>query len=384
MPSITNRKINKEQGQLATKKLHTETSKLNPSALLTFYEIDISELLFDRGFIIETDDAGRNAAQERRSIFRFHNNISLTHSDIIWQGNQYIALPIKGEGFTYTGVGTLPTPKITLSTNEEGIEALSLLKCQIEVLGEIVGAKVTRIKTFLKHIDKVNFLYDEQNNEYGIQPPDDYDPDPNVEFPREVFYIERKVADNKYVLEFELASILDVENVKLPGRTVYANRCLWNYRGQGCCYEFPSIWGRKSPLHNDVPDSFMGKNGIAPPVATITDHTFKQELGIDYTQLNGQQLLVYDKGKWDKTKTYLKKEYVFLTKNNINYYYVAKKNVPSNTPPPNNEYWIPEQCSKSIFACQLRYGRVEIGDNGQYISEQALPFGGFPGADKLG
>ena len=36
-------------------------------------------------------------------------------------------------------------------------------------------------------------------------------------------------------------------------------------------------------------------------------------------------------------------------------------------PPPNGQYWIADQCSKSVKGCKTRFG------------ENALPFGGFYG-----
>ena len=41
--------------------------------------------------------------------------------------------------------------------------------------------------------------------------------------------------------------------------------------------------------------------------------------------------------------------------------------MPINIPPPNGQYWIADQCSKSIQGCKIRFG------------ENPLPFGGFYG-----
>ena len=55
--------------------------------------------------------------------------------------------------------GGLPTPKISMSTDssEENIEKLSIIRRLSREYGDIIGSKVTRIRTFLKYLDRVNF-----------------------------------------------------------------------------------------------------------------------------------------------------------------------------------------------------------------------------------
>ena len=72
---------------------------------------------------------------------------------------------------------------------------------------DIVGAKFVRIRTLVKFIDAVNFA----NNTNATA-------DPNAEFPREVYYIDRKSAENRDVVTFELASVSDLAGIRLPKR----------------------------------------------------------------------------------------------------------------------------------------------------------------------
>lgn len=73
----------------------------------------------------------------------------------------------------------------------------------------------------------------------------DYDPtsarinqsaDPNQHFPDDVWYVERKVSENRYVVEWELSSAFDLQGVVLPARQVVQNSCAWQYRGPECGY----------------------------------------------------------------------------------------------------------------------------------------------------
>jgi len=43
-------------------------------------------------------------------------------------------------------------------------------------------------------------------------------PDPNAEFPREVYGVDRKSAENREVVEFELAAPTDLAGIRIPGR----------------------------------------------------------------------------------------------------------------------------------------------------------------------
>jgi len=60
-------------------------------------------------------------------------------------------------------------------------------------------------------------------------------PDPFSEFPREVFFVDRKSAENRDVVEFEMASAFDMAGVRAPKRQCIT-RCQWVYRGEGCGY----------------------------------------------------------------------------------------------------------------------------------------------------
>ena len=60
--------------------------------------------------------------------------------------------------------------------------------------------------------------------------------DPNSHLNDEEWYISQKTTENAQVVEFELASPIDLEGVMIPGRPIQANLCWWRYRGEGCGY----------------------------------------------------------------------------------------------------------------------------------------------------
>lgn len=332
--------ITKSQAQTSIKNVNIELLSLNPSTLISLFEIDVGDLLDDAGISVDSSER----------IFRFHNNIKITDSSIWFKGLQYTAVPIQDSGWSMNSKGTLPTPKLALSVSQEGIPILALFKAQLKRLNDLSGAKVTRIRTFAKFLDSINF----PNN----TSPDNFSSDNKAELPRDIFYVDRKSAENKSVIEFELASILDIENLKLPGRSVFANRCPFTYRGEGCGYEIEE--NRVEAIHGD---STTGMSLLAAASAVAND---KDELISDIVFPDK----ITEIGKYDSTKSYLKGNSVWIEKDSIKYRFVAKVDSPG-TGPPNLNFWEPDRCSKSIRGCKLRFGDV-------------LPGGFFPGVNKIG
>lgn len=349
--------MDKGQAESSIKKINTDLSDLNPSTLITLFEIDISDIAFDKGIITSPDNSNEN---ER--IFRFHNNIPYLGQNIIWRGKSYSSLPIKAEGFDISSKGTLPTPRLFISVNEDSVPMLSLLKVQLSKLGDLIGAKITRVRTFYKYLDAINYAEGNPSE------------DPNAELPRDVYYIDRKSNENKTNIEYELASILDVEGIQLPARIVVSNRCPYQYRGEGCLYE--AAGNRVAAVHGSI----AKMPSDAPPVATERGDLIKDLLpGVS----------LFKRGKWARNTVYTVGQYVYVEKDGVKYYFVAKSTVPENTAPPDGRYWIADACSKQVEnGCKYRWG---INSNNQASPGRAngnphngtLPFGGFPASNRV-
>jgi lambda family phage minor tail protein L len=176
------------------------------------------------GAIIELFELELNAAQHGvNETYRFHAGVNAdSNQNIVWAGEEYLRFPIEAEGFEYNGQGQLPRPKLRVSNIFGTITALLLT-----LPSGIEGAKVTRIRTLARYIDGVNFPGG--TNPYGT-------PDPTAEFPREVFYIDRKAVETRDVIEFELAAVFDLIGVRAPKRQCVSNICQWEYRGPECGY----------------------------------------------------------------------------------------------------------------------------------------------------
>ena len=175
-------------------------------------------------------------------IKKFHAG-KIIDKDIVFNGFTYTCLPIEADGFESKGDGTLARPRLVVG-NPDGI-----ISDMIKRQDDMVGNQFKRIRIFLKFLDAVNFP--ENDNPFGT-------PDPDARFDDDIYIFNRKVSENKYYVEFELISPLEVENYKLPARLMIANYCPWRYRGIGCRYgqryddkgpetalKDPENWGKK-------------------------------------------------------------------------------------------------------------------------------------------
>ena len=176
------------------------------------------------GAIIELFELELNATQHGvNETYRFHAGVNADDSQsIIWASNEYLRFPIDAEGFEYSGQGQLPRPKLRVSNIFGTITAIILT-----LPNGLEGAKVTRIRTLARYIDGTNFPGG--TNPYGT-------PDPTAEFPREIYYVDRKVIETRDIIEFELAAVFDLIGVRAPKRQCVSNVCQWKYRGPECGY----------------------------------------------------------------------------------------------------------------------------------------------------
>ena len=373
--------MNKSQAQASIKKIAGESLKLDPSALITLYEIDVSEIA--NNITLE-----KTAVQVGSEPFRFHNMNNLKGLSLKFQNNNYISFPIQAEGFEMNSAGALPTPTLTI-TSVEGLEetgTFSLLKSNFIHLENFIGAKVTRVRTFAKFLDA------DQNGDTieGVGA----EADDKAEFPRDTFFIERKSNENKYSVQFELSSIFDLENLKLPSRTVYASRCPWRYRGEGCCYEYKEKLN--GPTTGDDQSGIFGATDhlpdFAPPVANGNDELISGNVtGSNGSALYSPQALNnvtganQFSGLYRTGINYTTGDTVFIERNDIKYYFVSKTGTFSNIVPPHSTYWEPDQCSKTLQGCKLRWGTAGLAYTGDGsnsgIANEYLPFGGFPGTN---
>jgi len=200
----------------------SDIQTLAPGALVDLFELDASAL----GGVVT----------------RFHAGVNALGSDVVWDGDTYTRFPIEAEGFEWNGQGTIPRPKIRAANANGLIGALA------RELQDLVGAKLTRRRTFVKYLDAVNFPG-------GVNPT----ADPNCGFPDEVWFVDRKSAENGLYVERELSAAFDVAGVALPRRQCIQNVCTWRYRSAECGYTGGAVADKNDVATTDPAKDACGK-----------------------------------------------------------------------------------------------------------------------------
>ena len=183
-----------------TAPVFSDIQKVNPSSIIELFKLELKE--------------GLNYATGNPSgvttIHRFHSGSNLdAYGNIVWNSEAYLRFPVEATGFAFQR-GQLPRPTITISNmGTPSISALLLAANAFTAGNDLTGAKVTRIRTMARFVDAANFSG--AINPFGT-------PDPDAEFPREVYYIDRKSAENREVVQFELAAIFDMAGIRAPKR----------------------------------------------------------------------------------------------------------------------------------------------------------------------
>ena len=185
-----------------------ELNKINPSSVIELFELELTV-----GLHIPTGNPNN-----LDTVFRFHAGANLNNfGQIIFNGNSYQRVAVKVEGFEDTSKGTIPRPTLTFS-NLGGITKDTTVMTMSDFLNvvntvtpgnDLLNAKVTRLLPLASALDNANFVGD---NPFGTPSTD--------RLQDRIYYIDRKAVENRQIVQFELVSVLDMQNKKIPARIV--------------------------------------------------------------------------------------------------------------------------------------------------------------------
>lgn len=260
---------------MGNEKIIAEGALLQPSALVSFFVIDATEL--------------------GGGVLHLTPFVSGTATSIFWQGVEFNAYPIEFDGHELRGQGTMPRPRLRLGNLLGTISALCIN------YGNLIGATVTRRRTFAKYLDGMPGA------------------DPLAALPDDIFEIDRKSSEDRNTVEFELASALEVDGVFLPRRQVMSGTCGFIYRSPEC--------------------GFTGNMAVAnkEDVRFLADQTFR--------------------GEWAAGTTYVHKDVVWrqITRRAKRFYFAKLIGGNVDKQPPNSTYWGEDLCSLRLTGCGLRF-----------------------------
>lgn len=321
---------------------------IEPSAILEFYEL-----------YYDSDS----------EPFRFHAGTNNLDKNIIWNGKEYYASAIEVEGFEVNIANRLPRPKITASNVDY------ILSNILRQFSDFRYAKFVRIKTFLKHIDEENF--DDGINPFGVSDALSY-------ISKETYLVSQKLVENKNLIQFELITPFDLQNLQTATRAIYGRYCFWQYRGSGCNYQGDLVCKEDDSDFSVSPDRSSG-NYIRDEFGAFKNKTFESTIA---------------QFKWNPKSNYNIGQIVFVENIDLNglkdpprtWFVCILSHNASEFITPNKSpfHWEKDGCSKTIAACQKRFKSLKYINSKGYsafndseVNNGVMPFGGFPGTDKF-
>lgn len=345
-------------------------------------------------------------------LFSEFNAVNVDGS-ILFDGNTYDPFPIEMTGVEYNADGAQNRPKLVLA-NIVSLLSSGLLGSDF-AMDDLVGARVTKRTTFDKYTGAVT----------------------PYEFPKQVYIIDRILSKNNILVELELASPFDLQNVRIPNRVVVGKYCPWTYKDhiiggedeRSACY-----WNPKTTIHNPEGDDywfFFTKDDealINETQLSTVDTFYKGSYSSATTYTQGQVVLhngYYWQAKdfsqsnvvpgdtnelfWQKVRPFSvwssdSSIRVYSTNSSIpedsSYVYhddvvwrCVKQHTKSIEPGTSTRYWrVADVCGKQVASCKARYQALPfdtlhtgINTRPHYTKneDQTLPFGGFPGSRKF-
>tara|TARA_R100000234_G_scaffold65725_1_gene40131 strand:- start:7355 stop:7984 length:630 start_codon:yes stop_codon:yes gene_type:complete len=192
----------------------SELNKINPSSVIELFELELTV-----GLHVPSGNPNN-----LDTVFRFHAGANLNNFGMIrYLGQDYQRVAVKVEGFEDTSTGTIPRPTLTFS-NLGGITKDTTVMTMSDFLAivntttpgnDLLDAKVTRLVPLASALDNHNFPpigNAQPTNPFGTPSTD--------RLQDRVYYIDRKAVENRQIVQFELVSVLDMQNKKIPKRIV--------------------------------------------------------------------------------------------------------------------------------------------------------------------
>lgn len=140
------------------------------------------------------------------NIFFFTKEVNPDGTFIVYGGETYTFIDIEADGFLVSSDGAQPKPILRLAVIDP------IIRAAVRIYNDLLGARLTRIRTFRKHLD---------NGE---------EPDGGAQFGGNLFILDHKQIENNTYIEWLMATPLDHRELKLPKRLVNKRHCDHRYR----------------------------------------------------------------------------------------------------------------------------------------------------------
>lgn len=195
-----------------------ELNKINPSSYIELFELNLTVGLH----------IAEGNPQNLPTIYRFHAGANLNNfGEIKYRTNSYQRIFVDMQGFEKQSTGTIARPVITFSNlgglvynDETGLiitmSDFLFLVNQVTPNNDLVGAKVTRKMPLASSLDDSNFINNSNPFNTGIDTTEGLED----RLKDEIFVIDRKAAESRTSIQFELTAAHDLENLEIPKRVI--------------------------------------------------------------------------------------------------------------------------------------------------------------------
>jgi lambda family phage minor tail protein L len=280
-----------------------------------------------------------NTVDNPNAFIAFHGG-SVYNKGIVWQGVEYLPIPVETDGFEVNANGQLARPKMRISNKDYFATDLLINNDDLQF------AKIIRKRTFVKYLDDVNF---DGGNPWSQA-------DAAAELSNDTFVVGQKTAENKTFIELELTSPLDLENFEINNRLIMSRYCSWHYRGNGCNY-------RGIPIATEEGEKLV----VDDPEEWFTDQANKSwssqasYISGKAVYIENQKVIVSDPASPLSTG-FAKIWYVCQSGHNSSI---------STIPDKNPSLWKRDGCNKKLDGCKLRFGKGAIEFNEKTVERTA-------------
>lgn len=351
----------------------------------------------------------------------FHPGVDDDLSDIQFRNyyspssiNTYEPLPVQMGGVEWSADGPQNRPTITVAN------VLDTFRNAIgnQTAEDLVGKRIIRRRTLKK------YLYGESG-----------DSNPPVEWPIQLYILDRIASKNALQIQFELSSPFDLAGLRIPARQIVGKTCPWRYQGAasndgGCLFPADSKITLPVSSGTDITYAFFDKNDniLLPSGHSVINgswpsslngaayHTYSGGAGID-----GIYLIPGDYGSTPPAPSQANilaegyiRTYTYSTYSGVTTYdaddlvfygdHIWKSLHGSNvahTPEVGSRWWTrADLCSKTVEGCRKRFQYQALITNSTTVETEVsdviaphwepnsdvsnvVPFGGFPASEKF-
>lgn len=266
---------------------------------------------------------------------------------------EYVAIPIQVEGFESSSSGATARPTLSVAnipvlsrsitndsdgTDDEN-DILDILNTEgITSNEDLLNSRVVVRRTLFSK------TYTSADSAPSSAP---------IEFPSQTYLIDRVSSENNIMVQFELASPMDIEGVVLPNRVVVGKYCPWKYQGHPLSSDGGCTW----PLNSNGRFFDEHDNVITKTISSITT--------------------------WTSVPTFSAGDKVKTITNGHTKIWEALRAVPANKDPESQKYYWKrlDVCGKTLNSCKIRFQGNNTDDT--LNTAHVLPFGGFPGTKQF-